>query len=139
MVTVLGQGSTLGLVIRGLGVRRTDDDEPPIDLFAAEQAMMRAQLVAVETLARDREGEVVHPQLLRRYTARVATGVDFTGTEDERADAIAAHLDVIIGAVRAGRAELVRLHRANRIDDETMRDLEHDLDLEEMGAVAAKV
>ena len=138
LVTVVVQGSTLGMVIRWLRVERTDDDEPPMDLFAAERAMMEAQLVAVQELAQDGDGEVLHPQLLHRYTARAA-GADFSGDHAERAAAIASHFDVIIGTVRAGRAELVRLHRANRIDDETLRDLEHDLDLEEMGAVAAKV
>lgn len=138
LVTVLVQGSTLGLVIRWLGVGRTGDDEPPMDLFAAERAMMQAQLVAVEELARNGQGEVLHPQLLRRYTARASAGADFTGTDEERAAAIASHFEVIIGAVRAGRAELVRLHRANCIDNETLRNLERDLDLEEMGAVAAK-
>lgn len=138
LVTVLVQGSTLGLLIRWLGVRRTDDDAPALDLFAAERAVMHAQLAAVEKLARDGD-EVIHPQLLRRYQARVSAGTDFTGTEEERAAAIASHFDVIIDAVRAGREELVRLHRSGQIDDETLRDLEHDLDLKEMGAVAAKV
>ena len=139
LVTVLVQGSTLGLLIRWLGVRRTTDDEPAMDLFAAEREMMQAQLVAVERLARDDDGEVIHPQLLRRYQARANAGADFAGTEEERAGAIASHFDVVIGAVKAGRAELVRLHRSHLIDDETLRDLERDLDLEEMGAVAAKV
>lgn len=138
LVTVLVQGSTLGLLIRWLGVRRSEDDEPPMNLFAAEQAMMHAQLAIVEQLARDEHGTIVHPQLLRRYTTRATVGADFTGTDEERTAAIASHFDVIIEAVRAGRSEIVRLHRANRIDDETMRDLEHDLDLEEMGAIAAK-
>jgi CPA1 family monovalent cation:H+ antiporter len=57
---------------------------------------------------------------------------------EERNVAIASHFDVIIAAVAAGRAELVRLHRAGRIDDETLHDLEHDLDLEELAAAAAK-
>jgi len=81
---------------------------------------------------------VIHPQLLRRYTARATAGENFTGTEQERTEAIAAQLDVIIGAVEAGRDELVRLHRANRIDNETLRSLERDLDLEELGAESAK-
>ncbi|MEQ1810762.1 MAG: hypothetical protein ABL889_12600 [Terricaulis sp.] len=42
-------------------------------------------------------------------------------------------------AVQAGRDELVRLHRAGEIDDKTLHDLEHDLDLEELGAIASKV
>jgi CPA1 family monovalent cation:H+ antiporter len=137
LVTVLIQGSSLGLVIRLLSVRRTERGAPELDLFAAERAVMRAQLAAVEDLARDGD-EVIHPQLLRRYQTRVSVETDFAGTQDERAAAIAAHYDVIIGAVGAGRAELVRLHRAGRIDDDTLRDLEHDLDLEEMGAAAAK-
>ncbi len=53
LVTVLVQGSTLGVLIRWLGVRRAEDDEPPMDLFAAEQEMMHAQLAVVEQLARD--------------------------------------------------------------------------------------
>jgi CPA1 family monovalent cation:H+ antiporter len=139
LVTVPIQGSTLGVLIRWLGVRRSADDEPAMDLFVAERAMMEAQLAAVEQLARDADGAVVHPQLLRRYQARASAGTNFTGTDDERNAAIAAHFDVIIGAVRAGRETLVRLHRSGDIDDETLRDLEHDLDLEDMSAVAAKV
>jgi CPA1 family monovalent cation:H+ antiporter len=138
LVTVVVQGSTLGLVIRLTGVRRSDDDEPPMDLFEAERAMMRAQLAAVEKLAHDEDGNLVHPQLLRRYTARASAGEGFAGTIEERTQAIASHFDVIIGAVEAGRAELVRLHRANRIDNDTLRSLELDLDLEELGAESAK-
>ncbi len=138
LVTVVVQGSTLGLVIRLTGVRRSNDDEPPMNLFQAELAMMRAQLAAVETLVRDDAGTVVHPQLLRRYTARATVDENFVGTDDERTHAIQSHFDVIIGAVDAGRAELVRLHRANRIDSETLRSLELDLDLEELGAESAK-
>ena len=138
LVTVLVQGSTLGLVIRWTGVRRTETDGPPMDLHAAERAMMKAQLVAVERLARDADGTILHPQLLRRYTARATVGESFAGTAEERTHAIASHFDVIIGAVVAGRAELVQLHRAHRIDNETMRSLELDLDLEELGAISAK-
>ena len=138
LVTVILQGSTLGLVIRWANVRRTVEDEPPMDLSAAERAMIQAQLAAVERLARDEDGTVVHPQLLRRYTARATVGETFEGTDEQRVEAIAAHFDVVIGAVEAGRAELVRLHRSHRIDNETLRSLELDLDLEELGAVSAK-
>lgn len=139
LVTILIPGSTLGVLIRWLGVQRTAEDAPPMGLIAAEQAMMLAQLKTVERLAHNDDGELVHPQLLRRYTARVSAGETFSGTPEELAEAVAAHFDVIIAAVRAGRTELVRLHRARQIDDETLRELEHDLDLEEMGAMAAKV
>ena len=84
------------------------------------------------------DGTIIHPQLLRRYRTRATAADAFEGTADERNEAIASHFDVIIAAVRAGRAELVRLHRAGRVDDETLHDLEHDLDLEELAAAAAK-
>ena len=37
-----------------------------------------------------------------------------------------------------GRTEFVRLHHAYQIDAETLHDLERDLDLEELGAIAGK-
>jgi len=137
-VTVVFQGSTLGLVIRYSGVRQTDADAPPMNLIAAENAMMRAQLATVERLARDGAGTVIHPQLLDRYSRRVSVAENYQGTSEDRAGAIAAHFDVVIAAVAAGRRELVRLHRANQIDDETLQSLERDLDLEELAALSAK-
>ena len=138
LVTVLLQGTTLGWVIRR--ARPPEDPEalPPLDLHAAETAMFRAQYDAVQRLAYDADGALVHPMLLRRYQIRATAADAFDGTAEERETAIASHFDVIVAAVDAGRAELVRLHRAGRIDDETLHDLEHDLDLEELAAVAAK-
>ena len=138
LVTVVVQGSTLGLVIRWTGVQQTPDDAPPLDMTAAETAMLKAQLRAVETLARAPDGTIIHPRLLDQYTRRATIVEQYTGTATERTEAIAAHFDVIIGAVAAGREELVRLHRAHQIDDETLHSLERDLDLEELGAISAK-
>jgi CPA1 family monovalent cation:H+ antiporter len=138
LVTVLVQGTSLGWMIRHANPPEDQESLPPLDLQAAERAMFRAQLAAVEREAHDEVGSVIHPQLLRRYRTRATAGEAFDGTPEERTAAIESHFDVIIAAVEAGRAELVRLHRAGRIDDETLHDLEHDLDLEELGAVAAK-
>jgi hypothetical protein len=111
---------------------------PPLDLHSAEMLLFQAQLALVEREAVAADGTVIHPQLLRRYRTRATAADAFDGTVEERNAAIASHFDVIIAAVTAGRAELVRLHRAGRIDDETLHDLEHDLDLEELAAAAAK-
>jgi CPA1 family monovalent cation:H+ antiporter len=138
LVTVVLQGSTLGLVIRLTKVRPTDADSAPLDITAAEQAMGRAQLAVIERLARDADGTVVHPRLLEQYTRRVTVSENFAGTAEERTEAIEAHFNLVIAAVTAGRAELVRLHRAHQIDDETLHSLERDLDLEELGAISAK-
>ncbi|WP_043840196.1 hypothetical protein [Muricoccus aerilatus] len=64
--------------------------------------------------------------------------MEFSGSDEDRARDIAAHCGVILAAVAAGRAELVRMHRAHQIDDETLHDLERGLDLEELVALAAK-
>jgi Na+/H+ antiporter len=138
LVTVLLQGTSLGFVIRLAQPREDVATAPAFDLYAAEGAMYQAQLQVVESKAYSEDGSLIHPQLLRRYQTRATVADEFVGTDDERRLAISGHFDVIIAAVDAGRAELVRLHRAGSIDDETLHDLERDLDLEEIAAVAAK-
>jgi hypothetical protein len=138
LVTVVVQGMSLGMIIRLARPAEDGHALPPFDLHAAETAMFAAQLRAVEKHAYDEAGTLIHPQLLRRYQARATAGDAFAGTAEERTKAIASHFDVIIAGVDAGRTELVRLHRAGKIDDETLHDLERDLDLEELAAAAAK-
>ena len=43
------------------------------------------------------------------------------------------HFDLQLRSIAAGRAELIRLHRAGEIEDETLHNLERDLDVEELG------
>jgi monovalent cation/hydrogen antiporter len=138
LVTVLVQGTTLGLVIRLADLREDERARPPLDLYKAESAMLRAQLGAVERQAYAADGSLLHPRLLDRYRRRATVSTEYSGTAEERERDIAAHFDVVLAAVAAGRAELVRLHRTHQIDDETLHDLERDLDLEELGAIAAK-
>ena len=138
LVTVLVQGTSLGFVIRRAGLSEDMRAKPPLDLFAAEAAMLGAQFAAVERVAYGPDGTLLHPRLLDTYRRRAELSVEFSGTDEERDESIAAHFDVILAAVAAGRTELVRLHRARQIDDETLHDLERDLDLEELGAIAAK-
>ncbi len=138
LVTVLIQGTTLGAVIRLAGLEEDSRSRPPLDLMAAEIAMLQVQYQAVERLAFAEDGTLTHPRLLDSYRRRATISANYSGTEAERERDIAAHYDVILAAVLAGRLELVRLHRAGQIDDETLHDLERDLDLDELGAIAAK-
>jgi len=138
LVTVLVQGTTLGLVIRLAGLLEDERSKPPLDLFGAEAAMLKAQFAEVERTAYSPDGSLLHPRLLDSYRRRATLSAESLGIPEERDRNIAAHYDVILAAVAAGRAELVRLHRARQIDDETLHDLERDLDLEELVAIAAK-
>lgn len=137
LVTVVFQGMTLGVVIRLMGIQDQREAKPPLSLSHAEAAIVRVQLQVVEKMAYDGEGRLVHPQLLGRYQRQAAIMQEYPGREAEHAPTLHAHYAVIFAAIAAGRAELVRLHRANEIDDETLHNLERDLDLEELSAIAA--
>ncbi|HET7845513.1 MAG TPA: Na+/H+ antiporter [Xanthomonadales bacterium] len=136
--TLLLHGTTLGRVIRWANLVERDDAKPRMTMAQAEASMARAQLAVVAKLAHDGDGKVIHPRLLESYTHR-ARAVDNYAAETERLmPVLHAHFDVVLAAVAAGRQELIRLHRAGDIDDETMDELERDLDLEELSAIAAK-
>lgn len=137
LVTVILQGMTLGTVIRLLDIREHRDARPPLTLSHAEAAIARVQLKTVERLAYDSEGKLVHPQLLSKYQRLAAIMEEYPGREAEHAPTLRAHYDVVFAVIAAGRAELVRLHRTNEIDDETLHELERDLDLEELSAISA--
>lgn len=134
--TVLIQGTTLGQVIQW--ARLAEPDKARLTMSEAESAMAQVQFVAVQNRAYDSEGKLIHPQLLERYQRRAVLIVDYAARTDHYTPKLHAHFDVVLEAVAAGRDELIRLHRAGDIDDETLHELERDLDLEELSAMAAK-
>jgi CPA1 family monovalent cation:H+ antiporter len=134
LVTVILQGSSLGRLI---GLLRPEDLDPPakIDLAGAEAAIARAKGAAVEVQAYGPDGELLHPQLLEQYRNRARYVERYAGDADSFTPGLRAHFGIVLAAVAAGRAELVRLHRRGLIEDEVLHDLERDLDLEELGAL----
>jgi CPA1 family monovalent cation:H+ antiporter len=136
--TVLIQGTTLGAVIRLVRLEEPESDRPRMTMSEAEAAMAQAQLRVVEVHAYDGEGTLQHPRLLDRYTRHASISTAYAGQEADFADQLHAHFDLILKAVAAGRVELLRLHRNGDIDEETLQELERDLDLEELSALSAK-
>lgn len=136
--TVLLQGTTLGMVIRLVKLVPPESDRARMTMSDAEAAMAKAQLAAIEANAYDENGELLHPQLLSRYQTRARISADYAGREEEMSPRLHAHFDMVLIAVAAGRAELIRLHRAGDVDEDTLHELERDLDLEEMSAISAK-
>ena len=100
--------------------------------------MAQAQATLVEQRAYDPDGELIHPRLLERYRRKAASLADYAGREDDYRPSLHAHFDLVLEAIAAGRAELLRLHRSGEIDEETLQELERDLDLEELSALSAK-
>jgi CPA1 family monovalent cation:H+ antiporter len=138
LITVLVQGTTLGLVIRWLRPPEAGARLAPLGMSQAESAMARAQLKAVELLAYDAEGNLVHPQLLERYQRRATISENYAGNEEQMQPRLQAHFDVVLKANLAARTELLRLHGAGQVDDHVLQELERDLDLEEIAAISAK-
>lgn len=136
--TVLIQGTTLGRLIQWAGLSEQDADKPRLTLPEAEAVMGKAQLAAVERLAYDDAGELVHPMLLEHYRRRTEAVANLAERNEELKPRLHAHFDVVLEAIAAGRRELIRLHREEQIADETLWELERDLDLEELSAISAK-
>jgi CPA1 family monovalent cation:H+ antiporter len=136
--TVLIQGTTLGGVIRLMRLEEPASDRARLSMSEAEAAMAQAQLRVVEVHAHDGDGTLLHPRLLERYQRHATLSASYAGQEEEHAHILHAHFDLVLKAVAAGRAELLRLHRIGDIDEQTLHELERDLDLEEMSALSAK-
>ena len=134
LVTVVVQGSSLGWLIRL--VRPTDEDPPAaVDMAGAEASIARAKHAEVQMKAYDSDGKLIHPRMLEEYRKRDEATQRYAGDVDGLMPDIRAHFDLVLAAVAAGRAELIRLHRKGLIEDEVLHELERDLDLEETGAL----
>jgi len=136
--TVLLQATTLERVIGWAKLVEPPADKPRINMSQAEAAMAQAQLVTVERCAYDADGQLIHPKLLDRYRRKASMIVDYAERPEHYSPMLHAHFDVVLEAIAAGRQELIRLHRAGDIDDDTLHELERDLDLEELSALSAK-
>lgn len=136
--TVLLQGTTLGHVIEWAGLSESASDRPPLNLSQAEAAMSKVQLAALEKLAYDPDGNLLHPQLLAQFQRRAEAIGNLAERNDELKPQLVAHFDTVLEVVSVGRMELLRLHRSGNIDDETLHELERDLDLEELMAISNK-
>ncbi|QWF17045.1 Na+/H+ antiporter [Lysobacter capsici] len=138
LVTVLVQGTTLGRVIQWAKLSEPETEKPRLSMSQAEAAMAQVQFAIIQTLAYDSEGTLIHPKLLEKYQRKAVAIVDYAERTEHYTPLIHAHFDVVLEAVACGRRELIRLHRAGDIDDETLHELERDLDLEELSAMSAK-
>jgi monovalent cation/hydrogen antiporter len=139
LVTVLLQGTTMGPLIGWLSIQR--GRERSLRHLSEPQAWARleaAQLYAIQPLVHDADGNVIHPRLLEQYTYRATLSRRFETLDDFPNDARYAHYDVVLAAIAAGRAELLRMHRSGLIHDELLHSLEHEFDLQEITAIHAR-
>jgi monovalent cation/hydrogen antiporter len=135
LVTVLVQGATLAPLIRALRlghfVRQHSKTLPEAE---ARARMAAAQLAAVEKLSVLDDQTQRHPRLVEQYSYRARAAARFSEAAGGLAEQKRDHFTVVLAAINAGRAEVLRLHGAGSIHDTVLHALEHDLDLEEMSA-----
>ncbi|HJW35653.1 MAG TPA: cation:proton antiporter, partial [Actinomycetes bacterium] len=130
VVSLVGEGLTLPLLIRRLGLT-ADDDGPAGD---GRKALARLSEVALDHLdAIDPETDGVPAELVERlrerYRARLAH-LD-QQAEDGHQDGSRAYAGLVHDVLGAQREELRRLREQGTVTAEVARRLDHDLDVEE--------
>ena len=123
VVTVLGQGTTLGPLLRVMGVAGSapqDDATGPV-----RAAVAAAQVRHLEARSGDPLRSASVNALLPYYRQIASLRTD--GLREEGR----ARLRLRLEALSAGRAELLRLHRAGQVPDPALQAVERELDLEE--------
>lgn len=132
--TVVIQGTSLGWLIRQ--VRPADRDPPAkMNMAESEAAIARARNEMVEAHAYGPDGTLIHPQLLAQSQKRLEIIERYAADADRFMEGARTHFEVVLIALAAGRAELIRIHRAGLIEDEVLHELERDLDVEELGII----
>ena len=132
LVTLIGQGLTLPLVVRWV---RWDGVEPDGDeALLARTFMYQAGLGAVR-LARPRWP--THQPLLDRLESSLQDrerhlATDDPAETDERLQERLEHEEIQSSVINAQRAAVIALRDAGEINDATLRTLERELDLEEL-------
>jgi monovalent cation/hydrogen antiporter len=140
LVTLVGQGLTLPLVTRLLGIGNDETagrDEANARTIAAEAAIARIEELAGEWPGHLPLIDTLRSQYAHRAThlGEVQSGADGSSGRVRDADAeqkLVEHRLIRRAVIDAERAAVLRLRDRGAIDDEGWRRVERDLDLEEL-------
>ncbi|CAA9479474.1 MAG: Na+/H+ antiporter [uncultured Solirubrobacterales bacterium] len=133
LVTLLLEGLTLPAIIRRLGLSGAEAEdwrESEARLRAAEAALERIDELAPEDWVRDDTAERMrglYEYRRKRFQARFDEGDGHVEYEERSADYQRLRRELL----EAERASIVDLRQKGVIDEETMRRVERDLDLED--------
>jgi len=133
LVTLVGQGLTLPLLIRGLGV--ADDGGGDHEEAHAREAAVAAARGRIEALAEEwPQHEELIAQLRVQYGHRAEHLGDHhaAGPTGEPEQELLDHRIIRRAVIDAEREAVIALRDRGAISDEAMRRVERDLDLEEL-------
>lgn len=136
LVTLVFQGLTLPIFLKVLKVKEIDDHTPPAEQLEEIRLELARESIAhldkhyakemqeYETVARTRE------QLQRSVHLSEMTLNEQTKRE-ELASVRKLNRNIMLQLIALRRVSLSKMRRQKRYDDEVIRDIEHNLDLEE--------
>jgi CPA1 family monovalent cation:H+ antiporter len=132
LITLVGQGLTLPAFVRWA---RWDGVE--FDGDEATRARAAAYEAGLQEITRAREVWPGHLELLDRLEAGLQDRTQHLATEDpdetaERRQERIEHEEIQRGVIAAQRAAVIELRDRREINDRTLRQVERDLDLEEL-------
>jgi CPA1 family monovalent cation:H+ antiporter len=134
IATLVGQGLTLPLIIRGLGIV-ADGGEDREEAYA-RAAAADAAVARIDELEREWPGHLELIEALRVQYGHRARDSDLhaggDGTLDEAQQEIFEHRRIRVAVIDAEREALAILRDAGSIRDDIFRRVERDLDLEEL-------
>jgi len=134
LVTLLGQGFTLGPLLTLLGNRETGEEERREEV-AARLRVSQAALARLEELA---GAEWVHPETLAHtrdrydHVARRVRGRSDGSVDGSEETISAADRRLLRDLIAVQRTELMRTRDEGAISDAVMRRVQRELDLEEL-------
>jgi CPA1 family monovalent cation:H+ antiporter len=129
VATLVGQGLTLPWIVRRLGLVARDG--PDAEEAIARRAAVEAAQARLDELEREYPGHRPLIDQLREQYAHAATHVqDGDGELDESMQELVDHRAIRDALLDAERRAVIRLRDDGAINDETLRRVERDLDLE---------
>ena len=139
LVTLVGQGLTLPWLVRALRV--SDPPGPNLEEEAARREILQAALSHLEQSRKKSETEfdAIYEDLAGHYRQRLAAVTGREDTETGVNPEQQKHLSRLSrDLLRVERQTAVRLRNEGHINDETLRQLEYELDLREAGPTHAE-
>ena len=139
LVTLVGQGLSLPWLIRILRV--SDPAGPNLEEEAARREVLQAALAYLEESRKKNEAEfdAIYEDLAGHYRQRLAAVTGKDDTETGISPKHQKHLSRLSrDLLRIERQTAVRLRNEGQINDETLRQLQYELDLREAGPTHAE-
>ncbi|HEX6852452.1 MAG TPA: Na+/H+ antiporter [Candidatus Polarisedimenticolaceae bacterium] len=127
LVTLVGQGLTLGPLVRALGVSAEDPSDA--EVRAAREAMLAAGIARLDAYCTEESCPIAVYRLRDAMSDELATLKDTDATERTRAERrLAVAADVRREVYRAQAAELLRLRDGGALNDRAHQQLQMELD-----------